>query len=135
MAAYLPVIKALLPYLAPLVSTAMPMFTKKDDGASADAQLQSKQIAELQEFVNKNAASVKLLAEQLEKAVSAIDEREATGQAQLTALNAQLSAIQQQQQATEDAFKMLAKNCQITKFIAVAALLASMSAALIALLK
>jgi hypothetical protein len=111
------------------------MFTKKDDGASADAQLQSKQIAELQEFVNKNAASVKLLAEQLEKAVSAIDEREASGQAQLTALNAQLSALQQQQQATEAAFKMLAKNCQITKFIAVAALLASMSATLIALLK
>lgn len=72
MAAWLPVLKAVLPYLTTIVTTAVPAFTqRKDDGRSA--ALVGQQIAELQEAVRHNAESVKLLAEQLSRTIQAIE--------------------------------------------------------------
>ncbi len=71
MAAWLPVIKVVLPYLAPIVSAALPAFTKKKS-ESADP-LVSQQIAELQEAVRTNNESVKALARAMEESAKAND--------------------------------------------------------------
>ena len=72
MAAWLPVLKAVLPYLTTIVTATVPAFTqRKDDGRSA--ALVGQQISELQEAVRHNAESVKLLAEQLQRTIQAIE--------------------------------------------------------------
>lgn len=64
MAAWLPVLKTVLPYLTTIVTAAVPAFTaKKDD----------ERIAELQAAVKRNAESVKVLAEQMQRTVQAIE--------------------------------------------------------------
>lgn len=67
MVAWLPILKAVLPHLAPIVSKAVPMFTARKDANAAQ------QIAELQEAVQANALSVKALARELQRAVEAIE--------------------------------------------------------------
>lgn len=64
MAAWLPAIKVVLPYLAPIVSAALPAFTKKKS-EQADP-LVTQQIAELQEAVKTNNESIKALAKAME---------------------------------------------------------------------
>lgn len=71
MAAWLPLIKVVLPYLAPIVSTALPSFTKKKS-ENADP-LVSQQIAELQDAVKANNESVKALARAMEESARAND--------------------------------------------------------------
>jgi len=64
MAAWLPVMKTVLPYLTTIVTSAIPAFTaKKDD----------ERIAELQKAVKHNAESVRVLAEQMQRTVQAIE--------------------------------------------------------------
>lgn len=71
-AAWLPVLKAVLPYVTSIVTATVPAFTqRKDDGRSA--ALVGQQISELQEAVRHNAESVKLLAEQLQRTIQAIE--------------------------------------------------------------
>jgi hypothetical protein len=67
MVGWLPVLKAVLPHLGPIVSRAVPMFTARKDANIAQ------QIAELQEAVSGNAASVKDLARELQRVVEAIE--------------------------------------------------------------
>lgn len=56
--------KAVLPYLTTIVTSAIPAFTaKKDD----------ERIAELQKAVRHNAESAKILAEQMQRAIQAIE--------------------------------------------------------------
>ena len=72
MAAWLPVLKTVLPYLTTVVTAAVPAFTaRKDDGKSN--HLVAQQIAELQTAVRGNAESVKILAEQLQRTIQAIE--------------------------------------------------------------
>ena len=71
MAAWLPLIKVVLPYLAPVVSSALPSFTKKKS-ETADP-LVSQQIAELQDAVKANNESVKALARAMEESARAND--------------------------------------------------------------
>ena len=71
MAAWLPAIKVVLPYLAPIVSAALPAFTKKK-GENADP-LVGQQISELQEAVRANNESVKALAKAVEESAKAND--------------------------------------------------------------
>lgn len=72
MAAWLPVLKTVLPYVTSIVTTAVPAFTqRRDDGRSA--ALVGQQIAELQDAVRHNAESVKLLAQQLQRTIEAIE--------------------------------------------------------------
>jgi len=73
MAAWLPVIKASLPYVTQIVTAAIPAFTSKTPNAPPD-ELVPKQIAELQAAVTHNAEAVKALATQLKETIEAIDQ-------------------------------------------------------------
>jgi hypothetical protein len=61
---WLPVLNTVLPYLTTIVTAAVPHFTGRKDG---------EQIAELQEAVKRNAESVKVLAEQMQRTIHAIE--------------------------------------------------------------
>jgi hypothetical protein len=71
MAPWLPLIKVVLPYLAPIVSSALPTFTSKKS-ESADPLL-AQQIAELQSAVKNNNDSIKALARAMEESAKAND--------------------------------------------------------------
>jgi hypothetical protein len=71
MAAWLPIIKVVLPYIAPIFQAAIPAFTKKKS-EKADP-LVSQQITELQEAVKTNSESTKALARAIEEAAQAND--------------------------------------------------------------
>ncbi len=85
MAAWLPVLKAALPYVGNIVAAALPVFTSRK-GQEASAELVSRQIAELQAAVTANAETVKGLAAQVEKTITALDAGEADLAQRLTAL-------------------------------------------------
>lgn len=76
MAAWLPVVKAALPYVSNIVAAAVPVFTNRK-GQDGSAELVSRQIAELQEAVTGNAEAVKGLAAQVEKTITALGAGEA----------------------------------------------------------
>lgn len=71
MAVWLPALKALLPYIAQVVTAAIPAFTTRSD--QSRAEVMPRQIEELQRAVTHNAESVKLLADQLQQAITGID--------------------------------------------------------------
>ncbi len=71
MAAWLPIIKVVLPYLAPVFHAALPVFTKKK-GEKEDP-LVAQQIGELQEAVKINSESTKALAKAIEEIAQAND--------------------------------------------------------------
>ena len=76
MAAWLiPAVKAILPFVTPIVSSALPVFTtrKNDEAAAVQTGVLQKQITELQSAASQNALHVKELAEQLQKTVSALE--------------------------------------------------------------
>lgn len=76
MAAWLiPVVKTILPFVTPIVSSALPVFTtrKPDTPAEDRTGVLQQQIAELQTAASQNALHVKELAEQLQKTVTAIE--------------------------------------------------------------
>ncbi|MDQ1313906.1 MAG: hypothetical protein QG662_15 [Pseudomonadota bacterium] len=76
MAAWLiPAVKAILPFISPIVSAALPVFTtRKSDEAAAHASILQQQITELQTAASQNALHVKDLAEQLQKTVTALEQ-------------------------------------------------------------
>lgn len=77
MAAWLiPAVKAILPFITPIVSSALPVFTqrKSDGAASAQTDVLQQQITELQLAASRNALHVKALAEQLQKTVAALEQ-------------------------------------------------------------
>jgi len=69
--AWLPVLKTVLPYVANIVTTAIPVFTSKRD--QDQAALVAQQIAELQSAAKGNAESVRLLAEQLQRTIEGLE--------------------------------------------------------------
>jgi len=83
--AWLPVLKAALPYVGNIVAAAVPVFTARH-GQDASAELVSRQIAELQEAVTGNAKAVKGLAAQVEQSITALDASEASLAQRLTTL-------------------------------------------------
>jgi len=72
MAAWLPLFKAALPYVAEVVKTAVPAFTARSAGDKPEVLMQ-RQIAELQTAVTQNAESVRVLGQQLQDTIHAID--------------------------------------------------------------
>jgi chromosome segregation ATPase len=80
MAAWLPVLKAALPYVSNIVAVALPVFTSRRGPDAAAAELVPQQITELQAAVTRNAEAVKGLAAQIEQTITALD----TGEAELT---------------------------------------------------
>lgn len=104
MAAWLPVLKAALPYISNIVAVAVPVFTSRKE-QDASAGLVSQQIAELQEAVIRNTEAVKGLAAQVEQTITALDAGEADLAQRLANLQDALArcentATQAQAQAT-----------------------------------
>lgn len=73
MAAWVSALKAVLPYVTNIVTAAIPAFTARK-GQDRSAEVTAQQIAELQGAATRNAESVKVLAEQLQHTVSAVEQ-------------------------------------------------------------
>lgn len=84
MAAWLiPAVKAILPFVSPIVSAALPVFTtrKSDESVQDQTGVLQQQITELQRAASQNALHVKELAEQLQKTVTALEAGAAVAEA------------------------------------------------------
>jgi hypothetical protein len=79
---FLPALKAILPHVGTIVSTASPVFTRKpaNEAATNQAAVLQQQITELQVAATANDAHVKELATQLQQAVKALEESVATSE-------------------------------------------------------
>jgi acetyl-CoA acetyltransferase len=66
----LPALKAVLPHVGTIISAALPVFTRKTDGAQATLH---QQIAELQSAASQNTAYIKELATQLHSTAAALE--------------------------------------------------------------
>jgi len=83
MAAWLiPAVKAILPFVTPIVTSALPVFTtrKSDEAKVVQTDVLQKQITELQAAASQNALHVKELAEQLQKTVTALEQAAAVAE-------------------------------------------------------
>lgn len=85
MAVWLPILKASLPFITQIVSSAIPAFTSKSAREKAD-DIVPRQIAELQSAVIQNAESVKTLAAQMKDTIEGIDAGAETLQKEITML-------------------------------------------------
>ena len=75
MAAWLPVAKAILPYLGDIITAAKPAFTKRKGGSeSSQIEILQQQVAELQNASLQNIQNAKALAEQLQAAIAALEQ-------------------------------------------------------------
>ena len=89
MAWFFPIVKVVLPYIAPVVSAALPAFTKKKD--EAIDPLLAQQIAELQQAARTSTESAKVIAKAVEEAAKANDK--ANRQARWIALAALAASL------------------------------------------
>jgi hypothetical protein len=72
MAAWIPALKAILPYVTQIVTAAIPVFTTRSDQSKA-TEVIPKQIQELQSAVTRNTESLKALADQLQQVITSVD--------------------------------------------------------------
>ena len=72
MAAWGPLIKTVLPYVADVIAVAIPAFTAKTDDKK-NSEIIPEQISELQSAATHNAESVIILAAQLKETIEGID--------------------------------------------------------------
>ena len=71
----IPVLKAILPNVATIVSATAPIFTKKSaDAVANQTMLLQQQITELQAAASENDVHIKKLAAQIQNAVAALEE-------------------------------------------------------------
>lgn len=72
----LPTVKAILPHVGTIISTALPVFKsrKVDENAATQEALLQQQISELQEVASQNAIHIKDLAEQLKQIVITLEQ-------------------------------------------------------------
>ena len=80
---FLPIIKAVAPYIAQIATAAIPAFTSKPSAAKTD-QVVAKQILELQEAAIQNAQSIHVLAEKLQEAIQSLESAGKIAQRQLS---------------------------------------------------
>jgi hypothetical protein len=69
---FLPIIKALAPYVAQIATAAIPAFTSRPETVRSDPVV-AKQIEELQTAVTQNAQSIHVLAEKIQQAMQGIE--------------------------------------------------------------
>jgi hypothetical protein len=69
---FLPVIKAIAPFLAQVATAAIPAFTSKPDAVKSDPVV-ARQIEELQAAATQNAQSIHVLAEKIQQAMQDIE--------------------------------------------------------------
>jgi hypothetical protein len=80
----IPALKAVLPHVGDIVSSALPVFTrKKAESAPVVGDLLQQQIAELQAAAAQNAGHIKELAAQLQSTVAALEQGAALAEARL----------------------------------------------------
>ena len=84
---FIPLIKALAPYLTTIATSAIPAFTSKSEAAKSDPVL-AQQITELQDAVTKNAQSLHIIAEQLQKVITSAEEASVEAQRQVATYKA-----------------------------------------------
>lgn len=70
---FLPILKAVAPYIAQVATAAIPAFTSKPEAAKVDPLL-TRQIEELQAATIQNAESIHLLAEKMQLAIQALEQ-------------------------------------------------------------
>ena len=74
---FLPIIKAIAPYIAQVATVAIPAFTSRREAPDQEVvkldPVVAKQIEELQSAASQNAQSVKVLAEKLQQAIEDIE--------------------------------------------------------------
>lgn len=70
---FLPILKAVAPYLAQVATAALPAFTSRLKAEKSD-HVVGEQIQELQEAVTQNAQSIHVLAEKLQQAIQGIED-------------------------------------------------------------
>jgi hypothetical protein len=85
MAAWVSALKAVLPYVTNIVTAAIPAFTARK-GQDRSAEVTAQQIAELQSAATHNAESLRVLAEQLQRTVSAFEQGAANAERALRRL-------------------------------------------------
>lgn len=90
MPAWLPILKAVLPHIATIVTSAIPAFTSRKSPESVPQQ-----IAELQAAVQNNAEQLKVLARQLEHTVRAVEQGATSLDQVLTQIERKNSALEQ----------------------------------------
>lgn len=80
----IPALKAVLPHVGDIVSSALPVFTRKRvETAAPSGDLVQQQIAELQAAAAQNAGHIKELAAQLQSTVAALEQGAALAEARL----------------------------------------------------
>lgn len=80
----IPALKAVLPHVGDIVSSALPVFTrKKAEAVPVPGDLLQQQIAELQAAAAQNAGHIKELAAQLQSTVAALEQGAALAEARL----------------------------------------------------
>ena len=84
---FLPIIKAVAPYIAQVATAAIPAFTSKPEVVKTD-HVVAKQIQELQEAVTQNAQSIHMLAEKLQQAIQSIESAGQDAQRQISTYKA-----------------------------------------------
>lgn len=117
MPAYLPVIKVILPYLAPLITSAVPIFTKSYSGSNSEQPSTTKLIDELQGAVKNNAESLKVIAKQLQTSIEEFDERELFDQKKLSEIHALIEKNSLEVASVKSAVDAVVKDVKITKMI------------------
>lgn len=79
---FLPIIKAVTPYIAQVATAAIPAFTSRSEKVKAD-DVMVKQIQELQAAAIQNAESIHLLAEKLQQGMQSIERASQDAQSQI----------------------------------------------------
>lgn len=80
----IPALKAVLPHVGTIISTAAPVFTKKTGDTVANQNLLlQQQITELQTAASQNAAHVRELAAQLQSTVAALEQGASVAEARM----------------------------------------------------
>ncbi|HSH87412.1 MAG TPA: hypothetical protein VK958_09215 [Methylophilus sp.] len=87
---FLPIIKALAPYIAQVATSAVPAFTSKPEAAVKVDPLLVKQIEELQSAALQNAESIHVLAEKMQQAIQQIEAAAQIANKQVTAYKTML---------------------------------------------
>lgn len=88
---FLPIIKAVAPYLAQVATAAIPAFTSKPAAVKLDPVV-AKQIEELQAAATQNAQSIQVLAEKTQQVILDIENAAQEAKKQVTAYKSILFA-------------------------------------------
>jgi len=130
---WIPILKAALPYVTTIVTSAMPVFTARKEQEKAN-DLVSRQIAELQDAVTANAASVKLLAEQLQRTLSAVEQGAGSLEQKLQESRELLARHQQQASEREQRIATLERRLRALQRLSLIAFVGAALACVLALL-